>query len=119
MALSRLEAGSRYTLHSLPLFFRHGKELFMRTLPRNPGIWLESAGSGRRPRPAAVLLVLLAGMLMIIYLTPGAISAESPQAIREKGTNPMQASATASLNTLPSLDVTQPSRVETFTFGLG
>ncbi len=91
----------------------------MKEFKRIPGDWLKSARGGRRPGPTTVLLVLLAGMLVITSLTAGATSAGNQQKYQEKGTNAMQPSAAALRQDLPRLDVTLPSRVETFTFGLG
>jgi hypothetical protein len=59
-------------------------------------------------------------MLVIISVTAHLASADVlKKNLREKGTNSMHQAATASLRDLPPLDVSQPSRVETFTFGLG
>jgi hypothetical protein len=53
------------------------------------------------------------------YAAPGHALAENHLTSKEKGKNSMQPSAAALGPDLPRLDVTQPSRVETFTFGLG
>jgi len=58
-------------------------------------------------------------LLLFAPLTAGAASTGHQTNSMEKGTKPMQPAATAPLKSLPPLDVSQPSRVETFTFGLG
>jgi hypothetical protein len=78
--------------------------------------WLPLAG--RRGFPRAGIFLMLTGFLLSTasVATPGAGDHQS----LEKGNMVMQpAAATPAVKDVPPLDRSQPSRVETFTFGLG
>jgi hypothetical protein len=87
-----------------------------RILPRAG--WL-SARTGRwRSQKTGILLTFL-GILGISLLTAAGAKAGNNIPFQEKGTNTMQQAAPAQVRNIPSLDVSQPAQVETFTFGLG
>ena len=73
----------------------------------------------RRPSPKAGILLMLWGLFMIVSVITALAASDSQGASPEKGNSPMQPAATVTVKDVPSLDGSQPGRVETFTFGLG
>lgn len=83
----------------------------------NPFRWLPRGG--RRSFPKAGICLVWAGLLLMAG-SPAAFGGVPSQGLSlEKGDHAMQQTAAAPIKEMPPLDRSQPSRVETFTFGLG
>jgi len=59
------------------------------------------------------------GLLLITLLTAGVMHSGTDTPIQEKSSLTIEQTAVNQLGGVPSLDASRPSRVETFTFGLG
>ncbi len=91
----------------------------MRQRPNQPGAGLSLTTAGRRRSPLTKTLVIWWEIVLITSLTAALTSADSHTTQLEKGHNPMQQAVMVSVKDVPPLDRSLPSRVETFTFGLG
>jgi hypothetical protein len=84
-----------------------------------PDACRQLTSADRRRSPKARILPILFGLFVITFVTAALAAADLQGTPAEKGTNPMQQAATPFVRDVPPLDKSQPSRVETFTFGLG
>ena len=75
--------------------------------------------TGRRPSLKTATLLILVGLWLTASLAAAPAPAAPQNTPLEKGKNPMPQVAAASVKEVPPSDKSQPSRVETFTFGLG
>lgn len=78
-----------------------------------------SFSGGQRRWPRAGKILPLVGLMLITFLTTGVVHPGTDTTIKEKNSLTIQQTASHQLGDVPSLDVSLPSRVETFTFGLG
>ncbi len=83
-------------------------EAFLRWVPAGQSCW-----------PRVGRLLPLVGLLLITFLTAGVVYPGADTTIEEKSSLISQQTAYKQLGDVPSLDASLPSRVETFTFGLG
>jgi hypothetical protein len=75
--------------------------------------------TGRRPSLKTGTLLILVGLWLTASLAAAPAPAAPQNTPLEKGKNLMPQAAAASVKEVAPLDKSQPSRVETFTFGLG
>jgi hypothetical protein len=86
---------------------------------QKPGGRPRLAAAGRRRPPMTRILLILGEFFLITCLTGALASADSQTTQLKKGNDAMQQAATVTVKDVPPLDRSLPSRVETFTFGLG
>ncbi len=92
----------------------------MTKVQQRNGACRRSTPSDRRHSPKTGLVLVFWGLwIMIIFSTATRAVAGDQVAAPQKGITTMQQAATVSVNEVPPLDKSQPSRMETFTFGLG
>ena len=91
----------------------------MKKPAQKPGGRLRLAAAGRRRLPLTGIFLILGEILLITCLTGALASADSQTSQLKKGHDPMQQTATVAVKDVPPLDRSLPSRVETFTLGLG
>ena len=75
--------------------------------------------AGRRRSPIGGFFLIFLALVLIKSVTASLAVADSQGTPPVKGTNSMPQAATVTVRDVPPLDKSQPSRVETFTFGLG
>ena len=80
---------------------------------------LRLAMAGRRGSPFTKIALILGEIFLITCLTGALAQGHSQTTQLTKGNNSMQQAATVAVKDVPPIDRSVPSRVETFTFGLG
>ena len=84
-----------------------------------PEAFPRSVPAGQRRQPRGGNLLPLVSLLLITFLTAGVVYPGADTNVQEKSSLTRQQTASKQLGDVPSLDASLPSRVETFTFGLG
>jgi hypothetical protein len=79
----------------------------------------QSTRTSRCPSSTKFTALLLGGLVALAALAASLAAAPAPGPVPEKGTDLMQHAAVAAVQGPPPLDRSQPSRLATFTFGLG
>jgi hypothetical protein len=93
------------------------KEGDMEKPAQKPGV--SRAAAGQRRLPMTRVFLILGEIFLITCLAGALASADSQTTQLKKGNDAMQQAATLTVKDVPPLDRSVPSRVETFTLGLG
>jgi hypothetical protein len=103
-----------FSLLSCPTLVK-GCDMNKRTFRTGAGLHLAVAGRWLFSKTKAPMILLIFFTCLSVALA----SADSQATPVKKGNDSMQKAATISIKDVPPLDRSLPSRVETFTFGLG